>query len=769
MTSHSTIRQIIVAVVIASFAICSVAAQAPRQKVGLVLSGGGSKGIAHIGFIQAMEENSIPIDCITGTSMGAIVGALYAAGYSPAEMMALLKSKEFMDYAMGRISDNNRYEFNTPAPTPQWLNVNLATSDSATMANLLPTSLINPIPMDFEFMAIFSPATGAARGNFDRLMVPLRTVASDVYAHKPVVFADGQLSLAVRSSMSFPLVFQPIMVDGRLLYDGGLYDVYPVDVMERDFKPDRIVGIDVSTPNDSPGPNNLISQIENMVMTGSIAPFPDSIGVNIRFDLEKYGLMGWASADTIYQIGYRRGLAMADSLRSRIRARRSPCETEAMRRAFKKRLCPLVVDSVTVVNTSPRKARYIASTFRAGHAGPLSEQQARNGYYDVTSTGRLRQMMPHAVYDSVKGMYDVTLHADLAKPLQLGIGGYLTSGTQSMLYARAARNTMSYLRPNWQVEGWVGQSYLAARGETSLELPGAIAHRLLFSLSASRERLFESEKMFYDFKSPAFIVQSEIDALLHWQMATGRHATFELNTGYGHLTSRYRSPLPEGGEESPRRIVYNLAKLGARWTFSTLDDPVLPTSGAEFRLGVLGTMGRRHLKLDDQRISSSPRWLVAELTGRKFFPIGSKFSLGVDAQAVWSTQKLLTTYAASLIEARSYTPFWSMENEFDAGLRANQYLAAGLTPVVKLGSMFQIRLEGRIFAPMRRILPVGENGVRYSSWFGACQFAGELTAALSLPFGCVRGYVDYRTTGFCHWSAGISIGMLIKAPRFLRP
>lgn len=740
-----------------------------REKVGLVLSGGGSKGIAHIGFIQAMEENSIPIDYVTGTSMGAIVGSLYAAGFSPSEMMKIITSPQFMNYAMGHTSDDNRYEFNTPATNSQWLSLNLADSDSATIANLLPTSLINPIPMDFEFMTIYSPATGACNGDFNRLMVPLRTVASDVYAHVPVVFSHGELPLAVRSSMSFPLVFQPIMVNGRLLYDGGLYDVYPIDVMMSDFKPDRLVGVDVSTPNTSPGPNDLISQLENMVMTGDKAEFPDSIGVNVVFDLEKYGLMGWAYADTIYQIGYRRGLELADSLKSRISARRSPAATAKMRADFKKRLPELKFDNVTVSSTTPEKAEYIKGTFIGTHKGPMSVDEARDGYYNVTSTGRMRQMMPHASYDSVTGLYNLDLHADIAKPLQLGIGGYLTSGTQNMLYLRAARNSMSYMKPDWSVEGWAGPNYQAANAELSTTLRTITPQRLIFSVTASRDRLFETEKMFYDFTSPAFVTKGEVSALLHWQMAAGRHGIFEVNGGYGHLMERFRDPLPGGAEQKPQRITYNLVKLGAKFTRTTLNDEALPTRGSRVKVGMLGTLGRRHLRLDDQRVTSSPAWLVAEISGEKYFDFGDYFSLGANAEFAWSTQKLLTSYAASLIEARSYTPFWSMENEFDAGLRANQYLAAGITPVLKLGSMFQVRLGGQIFAPMRRILPAADNSARYSSWFGSCQFAGNLTVALKLPFGCVRGYVDYRTTAFSHWSCGISVGMLIKAPKFLKP
>ena len=220
----------------------SGAAQMPAserpQSVGLVLSGGGAKGIAHIGVIKALEENDIPIDYISGTSMGAIVGGLYAAGYTTDEMMALIKSREFMDAASGQIDERYTYYFLHDVNEPNLFTLNIGDKSSAT--SLLPASVINPIPMNFEFMAIFSPFTAQCGGDFDKLFVPFRAVASDVTNKRKVVWSHGSLGEAIRSSMSFPLVFHPVEKDGALLYDGGIYDNFPVGVMTTEFAPSMI-------------------------------------------------------------------------------------------------------------------------------------------------------------------------------------------------------------------------------------------------------------------------------------------------------------------------------------------------------------------------------------------------------------------------------------------------------------------------------------------------------------------------------------------------
>ena len=238
-----------------------------RQRVGLVLSGGGAKGIAHVGVIKALEDNDIPIDYVAGTSMGAIVGSFYSCGWTPEQMMDLFTSSGFTDWSTGTISKDNTYYFSAPDPTPKWvgINVNFRTKQSITN-QIIPTSLVNPIPMNIEYLKLYSPYTDQCHGNFNNLFVPFRCVASDVYHKHKIVLGSGSLGDAVRASMSFPMVFRPIKLDGVLVYDGGIYDNFPVDVMREDFKPDFIIGVSVSGADTKPIRGDMYSQLEDMII-----------------------------------------------------------------------------------------------------------------------------------------------------------------------------------------------------------------------------------------------------------------------------------------------------------------------------------------------------------------------------------------------------------------------------------------------------------------------------------------------------------------------
>ena len=276
------------------------------QRVGLVLSGGGAKGIAHIGLIKALEENNIPIDYVAGTSMGAIVAAFYAMGYTPDEMLRLIKSKEFASWSTGEIDPSYIYYFRKHDPSPAFISFKL--SGTKSLSNVLPESFINPLPMNLGFLELFSPYTAACHEDFDNLFVPFRAVASDVYEKKAVVFSSGDLGDAVRASMTFPLVFKPIEIDSVPMFDGGIYNNFPVDVMIRDFDPDFIIGSNVTNEKRDRQKKDVIGQIENMVMQETDYTIPEEIGISIHTDLHNYELLDFPKADEIMKKGYKNTL-----------------------------------------------------------------------------------------------------------------------------------------------------------------------------------------------------------------------------------------------------------------------------------------------------------------------------------------------------------------------------------------------------------------------------------------------------------------------------
>lgn len=218
-----------------------------RPRIGLVLSGGGAKGTAHVGVLRVIEEMQVPIDFIVGTSMGAVVGGLYAAGMSPDQMEAVLESIDWSDV------------FRT---SPSYIDLNQRRRQAQNLFGRIevglgtdglkfPPGLIAGHRLSILIQSLTIHV--ATVRDFDRLPIPFRAVTADLLTGSEVVLADGNLAEAIRASMSVPGFFSPVQIGGLTLIDGGILNNFPVDVAKAAGM-DIVIGAAVSgmpSPTDS--------------------------------------------------------------------------------------------------------------------------------------------------------------------------------------------------------------------------------------------------------------------------------------------------------------------------------------------------------------------------------------------------------------------------------------------------------------------------------------------------------------------------------------
>ncbi|HSV71065.1 MAG TPA: patatin-like phospholipase family protein [Methylibium sp.] len=219
------------------------AAEAPkRPRIGLVLSGGGARGLAHVGVLKVLERERVPIDVIAGTSMGAIIGGLYASGMRADELERELLKVDWDELFASRVArrelSQRRKELDFELSSA--LEIGLRDGEFR-----VPLGTVSSRGLESLLRRYTLPVR--AIGEFDRLPIPFRAVATDMETGKPVVLDGGDLALALRSSMSVPGVFAPTELDGRILGDGGLVDNLPIDVV-RAMGADVVIAVNVGTP-----------------------------------------------------------------------------------------------------------------------------------------------------------------------------------------------------------------------------------------------------------------------------------------------------------------------------------------------------------------------------------------------------------------------------------------------------------------------------------------------------------------------------------------
>jgi NTE family protein len=238
--------------------LCSISLFASRPTVALVLSGGGARGLAHIAVLEAVERYGIPIDMVLGTSMGSLVGALYAAGYSPKEIRAIAGNPDFSSMFLEN-SFSSSYEI-AQAFQPTHSNVFSLGFDKKGVGSS--PGLLG----DQKVMGLLASVFSKLPDNidFDNLEIPFRCVGANVVTGEKIIYENGSLITAVRSSISIPIIFTPYpQSDGSFAVDGGIVDNLPIQ-LAKDLGYDIIIACDVNAAPQSA--ENLLDSLSSMVM-----------------------------------------------------------------------------------------------------------------------------------------------------------------------------------------------------------------------------------------------------------------------------------------------------------------------------------------------------------------------------------------------------------------------------------------------------------------------------------------------------------------------
>lgn len=747
------------------------------EKIGLVLSGGGARGIAHVGMIKALEENDIPIDYITGTSMGAIVGGLYAIGISPDEMMDLFRSNEFLNWSTGTITPSDVDYFRQNEITPEIFTTNLSLRDTAGLTfteartQLLPTGIVNPIHLNFAFMELFGPYAPVYMRDFDNLFVPYRCMAADVYTRKAIPFRQGRLEDVIRASMSIPVIFNPIVMDSLLLYDGGLYDNYPVDAMRNDFAPDFMIGSIVSAfSTEYPAVDDLYGQLEYLLCSPKQYVVPKEEGLELRFDLTAYSVMDFSKAEEIYQIGYKKTMAMMDSIKASVSSRVDKDSLERKRKAFKALAHPMNFYDIQIYGVNESQESYIRKTigYKAGET--FSIEEFRKAYYSLLSDQRFSQIKPKAVYNEEKNMFRLLLDIKVKNNFVFSIGGNVSSYTSNQLYANIGYQRLDRIAEYYNIDAYIGHHLNTLRYSMRIDVPGDIPGYFTGRFYASSHNFYEREKLFYEEnKDLAFLRGDEWATKLRYGFPVMQNKKLEFGYSFGRISDYYmQTDLENYNEDSFDKSYYDLSNISLRLESNTLNHRQYPTSGSSMEWLGQSIFGRESYALPDSVGSYNPlkknKLTYFQLSAKytNYHPVGRHFVLGYRIDALYNTKRILNNYTADIIQAPAFAPTPYMQTHFNEGFRANQYVALGLMPIFEINSFMHIRSEFYGFAPIQDTKRGRFQGVirDYSIWPNI-RMAGELSFVVHQSFASMSLFAHYSTYPKNTWAGGLNIGFLL--------
>ncbi len=711
------------------------------QKVGLVLSGGGAKGLAHIGLIKVLEDHEIPIDYVAGTSIGAIIAGLYASGYSPDEMLDLFNSDEFKLWSTGRINKESLYYFKRKDEDPDWIKLDL-TKRKDRIKLLLPLSLVPERQMDFAFMQLMAQTTAACKSDFDQLLVPFRCVSTDIYNNKAIIHREGDLGEAIRASMTFPLVYKPIEKDGLLLFDGGIVDNFPTKVMQEDFNPDFIIGHLVTELNQKPDPDDLFQQISAMVMQNYDYQIPDSLGVILETKLSDVGLVDFQKVNYVYSRGIETALLNIDAIEEKVERRVPVNEVNQRRDLFNDKKPNLLFNNVQVEGISDNLQRkYIIQSIRDKHR-VLTIDQLYESYFKLIADEHIKSIRPVAIYNEQSGYFDLQLKVEPRKPFDVEFGGHLTTRANTFGFVEMnykTFNTFSYtLTSNLYFGRFYNSFLLGGRMDAPTNRPfyvsGYFTYNLLDYLATSTDLIFTDIK-------PSYVTMSENNFRFEVGIPYTKTGLFNFAISNANSSNQYYQTSVFKVGDKLDKTTFKAFSGVARLNIKNFDFKQYPTEGGQKTFSLRYITGTEKYQPgttapNQQQTEHRHNYFQMKAYYEQYFPMGRYFVWGAMAEGLLNNIKLFNNFSAATMHAPAFTPTPNSKSIYLEHFRSNQYFAAGGKLIYRISDLTHLRLETYGFFPIKQISRQADNKAFYiEEEFPVWHYMGLLALVYQTPLG----------------------------------
>lgn len=582
-----------------------------RPKIGLVLEGGGALGLAHIGVITYLEEHRIPVSYVAGTSMGGLVGGVYATGRNAAELRQVVTGIDwdqviggqvpYVDLSYRRKQDAHDY----PSSLEFGLHKGLQ----------FPSGFNSGQQVDLILDRIALPYSEIS--NFNELPIPFACVATDLLAKREHVFRDGPLELALRSTMSLPGIFSPVRVEGHIYVDGGLLNNIPINVAQ-EMGAEYVLGIHLQTaalnPNEQLSSFAVLGEAISVMIAANEDRSKPHADLLVSVPLEKYSAMDYDQADAIIKLGYEAAAANADKLAA-LAVDEATWKQYLAERDSRRKTAP-IPQFVDVVGVPPDVARPLADEL-SGYAGkPVDTAALDNRINELDGRGAFSAVSYSMVTkDGKQGLQIEPQPKPYSPPIVRPLITINGADYNEVFFSMGARITFldfGGYRREWRNDVMVGTQYLL-RSEYyrpfSALSPWFVAPRI--ALDSSQYPIYDGNSLVSVYRNRTII------GGLDFGYAFGR--TGELRLGYEGGYQRF-SPQVGSIKELPT-VSGGTGDVRLQYTFQTVDDSVLPRKGENI------TFYTKYFNANPGATAGFP---VSELQVQSFFRLDKTNSIFVN-------------------------------------------------------------------------------------------------------------------------------------------
>ncbi len=743
---------------------------ANRQKVAVVLSGGGTKGMAHIGVLKALEEHNIPVDFIAGTSIGAIIGSMYAAGYSPGEIEELVLSKEFEQAATGKIDDRYRHFYLEPEADPAWINLYFGWDDRLEPQNIIrqniPSNIVSPYLMDFLFMEYLGPASAAANYHFDNLFIPFRCIVTDVESRIAMTMRDGSLPDAVRASMTFPFYFQPIEIDGRLKMDGGMFNNFPADVVHMEFQPDVVIGSVVSDNPAPPKRDDILSQLENLLKHPTRYDILTEQGVLIKPNVPDIAVNDMSRNAELIEEGYIASMELMDEIKSFIDVFEDPVARESKRISFRYNVPDKLIGDINITGLRSSQEEFVLHSLKHGQM-PITFERFKERYFSLLLNNRFEYVYPYIEYDNKTGFFILNIEMEKERELLRSFGGNISSRPVNHIFGKFENARWSSSPLTLGSSFYLGNFYNSILGSARIDFPGDAPIYIKASSSYSKWEYARSSVFLLEEQQTPFLVQREflVNFALGYPLAN--NSKVEIGSEFCVMGNQFYNTRSFAETDTMDRLRFNPVILFANIERNSLNRKQFPTRGSHFYLFVRVLLGTEDYRpgstaLSQRRTTKTHAWAEAHFKYKNFLRPMSRFNPGLSAEVFLSERPLFSNYTASIAMARQFRPFPLTSSMYMPRFRANNYAAVGLKSIYSITGSASIQSEAHLYQPFESIEQHTTTG---QAFYEDYRFKPQLMANLALVYHTAPGPLSISMSYFHNemepWVFMINFGFIL--------
>lgn len=683
---------------------------ASAQRVGLVLSGGGAKGLYHIGVIKALEENGIPIDYVSGTSMGAIIAGLYAIGYTPEQMAEIFESNQIKYWMSGKIEDKYIYYFKQRRPNAAMITLRIDFRNPQRIAKLqLPTSLIQSNTLDLAFVEFFSGPSAQCGGDFDKLFVPFRCIATDAAARKEVVYRGGDLGKAIRASMTIPLVFRPIKQDSTLLYDGGIYNNFPWQVLQEDFKPDILIGSKCVEGNSKPKEDNPMEQILALTMMHTDYDLPSDEDILIDHTFDDVTTLDFSKAAYVIDRGYQDAMAKMPQILERVVRRADTTELDLRRAAYRMSLPKLVFDKYEISGMGKKQTQYMKRILQLDKK--LEEQklfdfdQFRSEYFKMLSEGEIEGDFPDVAYNDTTKSFQLDLHLRTKPSLKLMFGGNISSTSMNQAYVGVEYRRLGRNMHTYNFDGYFSALYssvfVGGRNDFFWKIPFAVDYGFYYNYY----NFFKSDfGMLSKHNDLSFAKQGDLHLTAGLSMPTDRFQAFSMRFNIGRENFRYFQSTGHSDDDVMDQSRFPFLGVKLELARNNLNYLMYPTRGLRQSISAIYVSGLEYYTPGTfaptaDRVEENRYWFGARFTREQYFRIAKWFSLGYLVDGVITTHPSFSNEYVTNISSPAFQPTPHSRLVYLKDFRSKSFIGGGIIPTFEFGPRFYLKNSVYAFLP----------------------------------------------------------------------